>query len=294
MSVASRTRSKLKEKEEARLKEEEKLKHEEAMSLWQRLPEGLPDKIFLKLPGNSIFSSRSVCKLFKDLLSEPIFIKNHVNLSIQTKTNPKLLYGQSSPDKPPMIYSVPMDYASISLASAPSSSSSTPLSCEFRGAVQINYPFESKNPYNLDFLGSCNGLICFKISRIDKVDSERGHVETNYFYSIYDYKLVAISDNDGCSNIDVYTVKSDSWNSIKGTVNYSFGITGKRSHGVFFNGALHWLASKTTQKTSSEVVVCFDISSETMLNMSLPENIMPPKGFCGPVYKNLGVWGAFV
>ncbi|XP_026436169.1 F-box protein CPR1-like [Papaver somniferum] len=156
--------------------------------------------------------------------------------------------------------------------------------------------------------------------RIDKVDSERGHVETNYFSilnpftgefkefgtprnshhftcgfgydsSIYDYKLVAISDNDGCSNIDVYTVKSDSLNSIKGTVNYSFGITGKRSHGVFFNGALHWLGSKSTQKTSSEVVVCFDTSSETMLNMSLPENIMPPKGFCGHVYKNLGVWG---
>ncbi|RZC88790.1 hypothetical protein C5167_031164 [Papaver somniferum] len=123
MGVASRTRSKLKEKS--------RLKQEEAISRWKNVPEEISDEIFWKLPGNSILSSRCVCKLFKDRLSKPRFIKNHVNPSIQTKnSNPKLLFSGRSPTTPPMIYSMPLDYASIS--------SSLP-----KPALLLNYPFES-------------------------------------------------------------------------------------------------------------------------------------------------------
>ncbi|XP_026441147.1 F-box protein CPR1-like [Papaver somniferum] len=309
MSIAYRTRFKI--KQEAKSKEEE-----EAITRWLNLPEEVSDEIFLKLPGNSILSSRCACKLFNTRLSKRIFIKNHVNLWIQTKNSPKLLFSQSIRDNPPMIYSIPIDFPSIS--SQLSSLSS--VVCD--GAVLMNYPFLSNKTHYHQYLGSCNGLICLKI---DRVDYEREHLCTNYFSvlnpftrqfkefrmqtvstfcygiaygfgydsEIDDYKLVAISDNDeptGCSSIEVYAVRSNSWSRIQCTVKYSFYV-GKRSRGVFLNGGLHWLGWIGTRNKSSEAIFCFDISNEIVVVIPLPENIIPPVDFLGQVYKNLGVWG---
>ncbi|XP_026398653.1 F-box protein CPR1-like [Papaver somniferum] len=90
---------------------------------------------------------------------------------------------------------------------------------------------------------------------------------------------------------------SDSWN----IVNYSFCVlceevsqyysAGKGFHGVFFKEALHWLGSIVTEKNSSDVIVTFNMSTETMVDMPLPENGMPPIDFQGEMYSNLGVWG---
>ncbi|XP_026424058.1 F-box protein CPR1-like isoform X2 [Papaver somniferum] len=107
-----------------------------------------------------------------------------------------------------------------------------------------------------------------------------------YDGGIDDYKLVAISD----SSIEVYTMRSNSWSRIQCTVKYSFYV-GKRSRGVFLNGGLHWLGRIGTRNTSSEAIFCFDLSNEIMVVIPLPENIIPPVGFLGQVYKNLGVWG---
>ncbi|XP_026424207.1 F-box/kelch-repeat protein At3g23880-like [Papaver somniferum] len=297
-----------------------KLKQIESISLFLDLPEEVHDEIFLKLPAKSILVSRCVCKLFYNLLSKPNFIKNHLNLTVQTKiNNPKLLFSHYSRGKHPTIYSIPIDYASISSSSSVTSS----LLCECDGAVLINYPFESKEMNYLEFLGSLNGLICSRISKTDRVAYEKGYfLETDYFsilnpltrefkeftkpeYSydavygfgydsnIDDYKLVVISDyvKTHCFKVDVYTVKLDSWSSIQGTRNYSFGNGGKESHGVFFNGCLHWLGSIATGETSSEVIVSFDVSSESMVDMPVPENIMPPRDYRGEMYANVGVWG---
>ncbi|XP_026384729.1 F-box/kelch-repeat protein At3g06240-like [Papaver somniferum] len=87
----------------------------------------------------------------------------------------------------------------------------------------------------------------------------------------------------------IYTVKSNSWSSsIQGTFLFR---SGKGYRGVFFNGRLHWLGVVEANETSSEVILCFDISNEIVMNMPLPENIMPPKENTGEVYKNVGVWG---
>ncbi|XP_026441149.1 F-box protein CPR1-like [Papaver somniferum] len=114
-----------------------------------------------------------------------------------------------------------------------------------------------------------------------------------YDSNIDDYKLVMTSnyERDCCYIIDVYTVKSDSWSSsIQGMAKFSFP-SGKGYCGVLFNVCLHWLASTGTHKVSSEVIFSFDICNEVVVNMSLPENIMPPTDYSGEVYKNVGVWG---
>ncbi|XP_026427137.1 F-box/kelch-repeat protein At3g23880-like [Papaver somniferum] len=293
MSISSRTRSKLNQRE--------------SISLFLNLPEGVHDEIFLKLPAKSILVSWCVCKLFCNLLSKPNFIKNHSNRTNQSKTsNPKLLFTQiqSSGGKPPLIYSMPIDYSSI--PSAPPSD----------GALLINYPFE--------FLGSCNGLICLRIFSIDRANFHKEFISATKFcilnpltrefkefkrpeesYSnvsvsygfgydsnIDDYKLVMISDCEkgACCKIDVYTVKSDSWSSIQGTVKFSC-LSGEGYNGVFFNGCLHWFGSIGSHETSSEVIFSFDISNEIVVNMPLPKDIMLPTDYTGEVTKNVGVWG---
>ncbi|XP_026384036.1 F-box protein CPR1-like [Papaver somniferum] len=215
-----------------------------------------------------------------------------------------------------------IDYVSIS--SAPSSSSSTPPpSVEFRGAVLIYYPFESNNTCSVSFLGSCNGLVCLKVFRTDKVHYQRGLLHTNYFSifnpltrqfrefrtprndywfacgfcydsNIDDYKLVAISKSDdvpGCSNVDVYKMKLGSWSSIQGTISYVIRYNSRRSRGVFFNDLFIGWEAKPQKKTSFEVICCFDINNEVMADIPLPEKIMPPQDFPGEVHKNMGVWG---
>lgn len=96
-------------------------------------------------------------------------------------------------------------------------------------------------------------------------------------------------------------MKSDSWNIVQRNFNYSFCVlceevsqyytAGKGFHGVFFKKALHWLGSIVTEKNSSDVIVTFNMSTETMVDMPLPENGMPPIDFQGEMYSNLGVWG---
>ncbi|XP_026417557.1 F-box/kelch-repeat protein At3g06240-like [Papaver somniferum] len=275
------------------------------MSSLLNLPEEVHDEIFLKLPGESILSSRCVCKFLYTLLSKPSFIKNHVNRTNQSKENPKLWFNHFPPLNPPIIYSVPIDYASIS--------SSSPHD----GAVLINYPSECENLYFLNYLGSCDGLIC---SRIFRAARERNcFMATNdivimnpltreykeftmpiegythaygfgYDSNIDDYKLVIISGSEGCLKTHVYRVKSDSWSSIQGPVNYSFH-GGIKAEGVFFNGALHWLGTRTTEEAWSQVIVSFDVSSETMVDMPLPENIVSPTDYWGEIYRNIGVLG---
>ncbi|XP_026412545.1 F-box protein CPR1-like [Papaver somniferum] len=298
MSISSRTRSKLKQ-------------IESTTSLLLNLPEEVQDEIFLKLPAKSILVSRCVCKVFYNLLSKPRFIKNHVNRTNQFKINPKILFNHPSPDdKTPMIYSVGIDYASFSSPSI-----------ECGGAVLLNYPFESENLYFIDFLGSCNGVICLRICSPAVRDAhERGYpTEATDFFVVFnpltreykefrkpghgydstygfgydseidDYKLVTISDyvRTGSFEIDVCKVRTDSWSSIQSTANYIF-CDGGKGHGVFFSGALHWLGRITAQETSSEVcLVCIDISNEIIVNMPLADNMDHQR----IIYANVGVLG---
>ncbi|XP_026441261.1 F-box protein CPR1-like isoform X1 [Papaver somniferum] len=215
MSVSSRTRSKLKQRDEA------------ATSLLLNLPEEVHDEIFLKLPGKSILVSRCVCKLFYNLLSKPNFIKNHLNRTNQSKnSNPKLLFSQSSGGMHPLIYSVPVDYPSIS--SPPPSD----------GAVLISYPIESTRNYLFEFWGSCNGLICSRILSIDRPSQNRIILESKFcVLNPLTREFKEFKEPENCN----------------GGVTYGFG--------------------------------------EIMVNMPLPENIMPRTDYSGKVYKNVAVWG---
>lgn len=58
---------------------------------------------------------------------------------------------------------------------------------------------------------------------------------------------------------------------------------------MLFNGSLHWLGFSGSKAT--QVIVCFEISTETIVDMPLPENIMPPRYLRGAMHMKVGVWG---
>lgn len=107
-------------------------------------------------------------------------------------------------------------------------------------------------------------------------------------------KLVRIGGyKDTCSiEIHVYTLGSDSWSNVQSAVPYSFpcDYIYKNVSGLLFNGALHWLGSNTTQETSLEIIVAFDISTERIVDLPLPEDALAHRNgrLC---HKSLAVLG---
>ncbi|XP_026378490.1 F-box/kelch-repeat protein At3g06240-like [Papaver somniferum] len=198
-----------------------------------------------------------------------------------------------TPPKNRMIY--PIDYGSLSLTE-------TQQNYYCQGAIAMDFPFEYEASLAwmkkrrkvettvFEILGSCNGLICLGISTgmykfeeddsiciWNPVTSEYKTIslalcdfysvryEFGYDSNIDDYKLVRVSDDENTDSfkIEVYTLGSDSWSTIQTPVPYSFPADVSNN--------------TTNQKSSSEVIVSFHVSSERLVDLSLPEEAMPLK-----------------
>ncbi|RZC72704.1 hypothetical protein C5167_048173 [Papaver somniferum] len=288
------------------------------MSMW-RLPEEIEVDIFLKLPVNSILACRCVCKPWCGLLTKPKFIKDHLDLTIQSNNNnnPRLMFGQSQYDqgKNPIINSV--DYKSIS-----SSSSSSASDFPEMKVVSMEYPFEKINTKAIVFLGSCTGLICLGVSNNGTSINEKNWIciwnpstgeyidiklhilefreKASYCYrygfgygsNIDDYKLVQISGYDNCWSqiVKVCTIGSKCWKTIQSKHPYVFsGQLHENLHGVFINGVLHWSgATKATFGITGKHIVCFDINEERFMDIPFPEETVLPLQQHQETYREVG------
>ncbi|XP_026404913.1 F-box/kelch-repeat protein At3g23880-like [Papaver somniferum] len=289
------------------------------------LLEEIQVEILIKLPVNSISICRCVCKFWYTLLNNPRFIKNQL---IRSNNNPRLLLTHSRywSGKDPKIYSI--DYDSI--LSPPSSSVSLAISCEYEcnGAVKLDYPFINEPRIEFQLLGSCDGLVSFGVSSgtldvdqensiciwnpsigeykkismpfSDFIGGQEWDWKCNARYGIGydcivdDYKLVRIGDseNSGRFQVEVYTLGLDSWKTVE-FICYSFRHGIRRFPGVLLNGTLHWLGISVVQELSYDVIVCFDISNERLIEIQFPEGIMTPQvgGEQESYHINLGVLG---
>ncbi|XP_026382642.1 F-box/kelch-repeat protein At3g23880-like [Papaver somniferum] len=92
-----------------------------------------------------------------------------------------------------------------------------------------------------------------------------------YDCGIQDYKVVAIVDNKNtnCSDVEVYTLGLDPWRR-SSSIPYRLAKGGPA--GVFFNGALHWLA-QSCSGTKLQVLLSFDMKDEIFVEIHQPENL---------------------
>ncbi|XP_026377683.1 F-box/kelch-repeat protein At3g06240-like [Papaver somniferum] len=202
-----------------------------------------------------------------------------------------------------------IDYASLSSYS--SSMDQKFCECDRAVRMDYPFQYkECTKEYNrgnhIDILGSCNGLICMgNLTDLDyatnlykngsiciwnpstreykKIQVPGRHFDLyskstfnirygfGYDCIINDYKVVRISGsgNPGGLKTEVYQLRSSAWNCTE-TKSYKFPYE-RRSRGLLFNGALHWLGVAITQETSTEVIMSFDISNERIVDVPLPE-----------------------
>ncbi|XP_026428684.1 F-box/kelch-repeat protein At3g23880-like [Papaver somniferum] len=196
-------------------------------------------EILLKLPVKSTFVCKCVCKAWFSLISDPSFVKSHLNLTIQRKKSNLILRGidQSRSYDCSVIYSVSHNSLQ-SLLSADK---------EFlEYAVEMDYPFKSLY-ISVKLMGCCDGLVCLCM------------IGFGYDSKSEDYKVVTGNN----SVVEVYSLKLNSWRIIE---NASY-IFPNRVVGIFINGDLHWLAQT---QDCSPVVVSLDIGDQIFKEIQLP------------------------
>lgn len=112
-----------------------------------RVPEDIYVEIFLMLPVKSLLTCKCVCKTWFELISTPSFIKLHLNLTAQKK-NPIVMLK---------MYDRSTDTYGCNSIICDSVSELV--------VVQIEQPLKYFRPsyvHDVDLVGSCNGLICFR------------------------------------------------------------------------------------------------------------------------------------
>ncbi|XP_026397092.1 putative F-box protein At3g16210 [Papaver somniferum] len=143
-----------------------------------RLPEGILENIFLRLKVKNLLRCRCVCKAWRDLICSPSFIYKHLNVNntirILVSCNGLLCIYSSN---------TPDDVSFVITIWNPSSN-------EYK---QLPRP-SKKACYDIDYYGF------------------------GYDYKNDDYKVVRIVDyfleTGAKSDVEVYTLRSDSWKSI--------------------------------------------------------------------------------
>ncbi|XP_042513963.1 F-box protein CPR1-like [Macadamia integrifolia] len=216
------------------------------------LPQDLIVDILSRLPVKSLLKFRCVSKSWCVLITDPAFVKIHLNQSLATNTNHTLIFRKDS-----ACYSVDVD----------------PDACE----PPLNHPLKSLIFGPRAVLGSCNGLVCISNSLDDIYlwnPSTRSHlklpfspIESSISYdSAYgfgyeptsdDYKVVRAVDEF----VIVYSLRTNSWRRI-GKLPFSL-FNNDWGGGVLVNSALHWVAKVRS-------IISFHLKDEEYREVPLP------------------------
>ncbi|KAI3823016.1 hypothetical protein L1987_10619 [Smallanthus sonchifolius] len=224
-------------------------------------------EILSRLPVESLLRCRSVCKLWYSLISDPHFVKSHLNLSTCNT-----LYAHHR-----LIFStVPkINLKSCSLYDVMYDNSVN--------ALELDYPLKHPRK-SVWMVGSCNGLLCIAIEEDTLFIWNPSTRKSNRLpycgrkaqpgcYVLYgfgyeectdDYRVVEISCvfKEGAKYdtvVRIYSLKNGNWKKIGA---FPHGIPLDDS-GKFSNGALHWAASKDFGSSYSWMIVSLDLAKET-------------------------------
>ncbi|XP_042512967.1 F-box protein CPR1-like [Macadamia integrifolia] len=227
----------------------------------KNLPEELILDILSRLPVKSLLRFRCVSKPWCILITDPSFIKMHLNRSLATNTNLTLIYRNS------------IDFYSVDL-----------------DAWEFNHPLKSQFFRPTRLLGSCNGLLCILNCEDDTFlwnPSTTMHQKLPLIpidHTLYDYaygfgydpitddykvlRVVGFHSNDHSwhSKVMVYSLRNNSWRRIEDMQFPSISLEWMR--GLLVNSALHWV---TEDWTGHGFLVSFDLTDEEYREMPLPD-----------------------
>ncbi|XP_016460643.1 F-box protein CPR1-like [Nicotiana tabacum] len=247
-----------------------------AMSKAKTLPEEIVFDILSLLPAKFIGHYRCVSKQWRNLLSDPQFIKAHHIIHAHKKEE-KLIYISVSH----ALHTITFNQNGTDAISK-----------------KLNFP---ELPDNwLRVIGSCNGLVLvvnrqkikylfnpttLKYHRIPKLHLALPAAGTcamsglGYDFATDDYKVVTLSRYIGyewtvdSTFIDVYSVRMGLWRRLECIPHDHIAhhdLTHANGSGVLVNGALHWMARKAPMLQYSSIIVAFDLTSESFSEVPTP------------------------
>ncbi|KNA14217.1 hypothetical protein SOVF_109580 [Spinacia oleracea] len=232
------------------------------------LPEEMIVEVFLRLPAKSVGRFRCVSNRWNYLLTQPQFVKTHLNLTKQHPSieEPIILY---TPDSG-ALYSTHLNNAHHLFDE---------MTCF---ATKLN--FDDRRFYLTHYLdGSCDGLVLMRNDDLNKLllinpttreikelpslgyarDPKTSSTTYGLGYDSVsdDYKVVMIS-----MCVDVYSVRNGTWKRVENSP-YDHMI-GDCEPGVFIDGNIHWIASKASD--DSFVIATFDLGKEKFRELPFP------------------------
>lgn len=244
-----------------------------------RLPQEIITEILSYLPAKSIGQFRCVSKLWRDLLCNPEFVRNHLNRHTEDQEKLLLLSAFHS------LYTLTFNTATTSGG---------------RDGVLVKLSLLECEDQWEKVVGSCNGLALVVSEEGSKylinpttlehakVSNSPVALDPQISFSMHgfgydsvndDYKIVTLSyydtDNEhepDCADtfLDVYSAKKGSWRRL-GSSPYDHAVPTDDS-GKFLNGALHWLASSTNPGYSS-VIAAFNLADEVFQELTPPATL---------------------
>ncbi|KAM7466457.1 hypothetical protein LguiB_014019 [Lonicera macranthoides] len=247
------------------------------MGMAAELSDDILHNIFLKLSVKSVLRCRSVCRAWRQLLCDLIFVRMHVNLHHQSQEKLLLTTGIS------LINSFcSIDYFEETQVKA----------------VPRNFPLKVSS-CSCFLLGSCNGLLWIGVDkRVDGVDCDMvlwnpstgdykilpnpcPSIEANYFegdqllglgYCNGNYKIVRVIRDGEYGRVDIYTLKTNSW---KKNIEYVFkemrSFKSPNIRGTAVNGRIYWsVVYVFHDHRLSQNVLGFDLKNEKFTELPMP------------------------
>ncbi|XP_058740889.1 F-box/kelch-repeat protein At3g23880-like [Vicia villosa] len=239
--------------------------------LWCHLPEELILEILLRLPVRSLHQFKCICKSWNTLISNPQFIKRHLQISKAkpSLTNQRLFF--SFFNEPHKLFYYPLK----------------PLFENQSPPVSFSHVKEPE--YNV--IGSCNGLLCLhdrfqnsvrlwnpSIMLKSKKSPRALNLVSKHSGFGYDqvndkYKVLFVMQNlNDPSHIftKIYTFGDDSWKTIQNF--HHTPIRPLRLPGKFVSGTLNWIVKKRDVSSNQSAILSFDLENETYKEMVLPRD----------------------
>ncbi|XP_071699445.1 F-box/kelch-repeat protein At3g23880-like [Rutidosis leptorrhynchoides] len=241
----------------------------------------LRNNIFIRLPAKQVALLRSLSKTWNLVLSDSSFIKSHLHHSLIHNNHTDIF----------AFYFAFLDNISFGTYFTLNAFRS-PIYQEHSNYIKL--PLSGCNYV----IGSVNGLICFwnlwnpclSSSLITLSDSICDRVCSYDFKFGYDpktddYKVVNLRYYynwtqqmiDEWLPVKVYSVRKGCWESVTGKFpSHITKINGKKVLGDGYDGRVHWLCNvdDSNNKNIKETIVAFDMSDETLSEISLPSDFV--------------------
>ncbi|XP_061339788.1 F-box protein CPR1-like [Gastrolobium bilobum] len=235
------------------------------------LPPEVITEIIFRLPVSSLLRFRSTCKWWRSLIDATHFIFSHLNKSIESNSNIKIIIRKHSD-----LYQIELD--------------------SLEKVVELNHPLMCYSN-RIKVLGSCNGLLCLcniaedivmwnpsirKHRILPAVRLNRGEETSLFAARVYglgydsltgDYKLVRISyfvdlhNRTFDSQVMLFSLRMDCWKTLP---SMPYALCCARTMGVFVGGALHWVVTRKLEPDQPDLVVAFDLRGESFREVPLP------------------------